>query len=83
MADARDLKSLGSYELCEFESHSGHQVFIDGNEKIKFNKSSKISYSFYLTNFYDRQFIGTILLKNSFICFYTLQLNLLIRKSRR
>jgi hypothetical protein len=25
MVDARDLKSLGSYELCEFESHSGHQ----------------------------------------------------------
>jgi hypothetical protein len=27
MVDARDLKSLGSYELCEFESHSGHHVF--------------------------------------------------------
>ena len=29
MVDARDLKSLGSYELCEFESHSGH-LFLSG-----------------------------------------------------
>ena len=29
MADARDLKSLGSYELCEFESHSGHHKLLN------------------------------------------------------